>query len=180
MSDKPASQMGRLLPHEVVKALSALSVSFVVTSILGGAAIYEGAKNLPGLDARSAMDRAIAFPFIMLFIYVAGYRVWRLPFSPYGMGREQTLAAHRHPAKAAVVQQLICVFIAALVLDLGIFWHATWVAVLAYWLAVAVIVARRPETPTRGDIFFVRYCFLAVWILVLIAGPIIWNRIWQS
>jgi hypothetical protein len=76
----------------------------------------------------------------------------------------------------ALLQQGICLILSALALDMGEAWHATTIALLAYWMSVGLIVARRWDSPTRGDLVFIRWAFLAIWFFALIVGPMVWSR----
>lgn len=47
---------------------------------------------------------------------------------------------------------------------------AMWViySIPIYWFMAAVILARRPHCPTKGDLIAIRYgfCFILVWVVV--------------
>jgi len=51
------------------------------------------------------------------------------------------------------------------------------IALIAYWAAFGVIVARRPDSPTRGDMLFVRYGYLLLLAGVCVAAPFAWRAL---
>ena len=86
-----------------------------------------------------------------------------------------------HPrVKSSVIQQLVAFVLTLLVLDHGLLLYCCLIAVLAYWLVVALIVTRRPSMPTPTDIKFVAFGFLAIFLGVAIIGPKVWESLEYS
>jgi len=181
MPQRPTDPVSQLSPRRNFSAVATLTVSFLLMGGLGSAGIYCASKVVPGCNVRMALGRAAIFTGMMLLVHVAGYRLWRRQFSPLrSEDRGWGLSAYRRPVKIALLQQGICLILALLVLDGGITLNATVIALIAYWIAVFLIVSRRVHTPTRNDLFFVRYGFLLIWGFVVIAGPMVWYRLQNS
>ena len=74
----------------------------------------------------------------------------------------------------AVVLQLLLLFFAALLLDGGRMLRVVAVAALAHWVAIAVVVARRPRSSTAADLLVVRFGTLLLapvcWVLAGLLG----------
>jgi hypothetical protein len=156
-------------------AVAVLTVSYILIGGLGSAGLYWAVRDMPGCSIRFAFGRALVFAVTMLFVHVVGYLLWKRQFSAdRGGGHGLGLAAYGRPIKTALLQQGIFLILAALALDMGETWHTTLVAVLAYWMSAGVIVARRPDSPTRTDLFFIRWGFLVIWLIVVIVGPMAW------
>ena len=45
----------------------------------------------------------------------------------------------------------------------------------AYWTGAIVIMARRPATPTRVDLFLIRWAFPFIFILAIPLTTLIWK-----
>jgi hypothetical protein len=75
-----------------------------------------------------------------------------------------------------VIQQVIIGGLSALMLDGGVMAHIALLAILAYWLSVPMIIIRRRASPTRGDLSFVRYGFLATEAAVYFVGQAVWQQ----
>lgn len=63
--------------------------------------------------------------------------------------------------------QLVVGLLALLLLDGGRMARGVGVAALGFWLATALIMTRRPHTPTETDLAWIRWGF---WPVLLIAG----------
>ena len=80
---------------------------------------------------------------------------------------------YRPAIKSAVIQQSIVLALAALVLDFGQTLRASFVAALAHWAAIALIITRRPSSPTPLDLALVRYGFWVMIILLWLIAPVV-------
>ncbi len=119
-----------------------------------------------------AVGSFAVFVIFMAAVHVVGYRLWRRQFlqdrgEGQGPPASPLAPAYRPAIKTALLQQGIVLILAALVLDMGETFHAAVIAVVAYWLAFVVVVFRRASCPTRGDLLFVRYGFLLIFVSVL-------------
>ena len=158
--------------------------SFAVTSLLGGAAVswFWLGRDLP----QTAVTRTGCFVAVMAVLHWIAFRLYRSePASvpvmeglPASFAQEAQNASVRSlfsplapdygPAvKRAVIQQVIFLILGALMLDGGYFLRACCVSAIAQWLAITLIVVRRPFIPTKVDLFVARYGFLLV---LLFAG----------
>lgn len=61
----------------------------------------------------------------------------------------------------------------ALILDGGVAFRTFLVAALGYWLIVAILLIRRPMTPTWFDLQLVRWGILPFFLIVALAGPVL-------
>ena len=48
-------------------------------------------------------------------------------------------------------------------------------ALIASWLSFGIVLARRPAAPTKGDLVFVEYGFLPIFVAILMVAPLIWH-----
>jgi hypothetical protein len=161
------------------KAELALTLSFCMISALGVAAVYQGWN---GPSTFMAFGRCTVFVAFMATVHLIGYRLWRRQFT-HGQDSGNQLPAtpivpvYRAPIRSALLQQSVVLILAALMLDGGLTFNMAVIAIVAYWLAVGVILARRPGSPTRADILLIRYGFLLVFGVVLVTAPIVWTAL---
>lgn len=90
--------------------------------------------------------------------------------------RQPLSAEYGRALKTSIILQLIVVVPSVLMLDGGLMGHIALVALLAYWLSVPMIVWRRRAVPTAGDLWFVRYGFLATEAAVYFIGQAVWQQ----
>ena len=62
----------------------------------------------------------------------------------------------------SLVVQLILACLAGLLLDGGVMAHVVGVALLGFWLSVAILMIRRPLQPTKFDLAFIQWGFWPV------------------
>jgi hypothetical protein len=123
-----------------------------------------------------AVGRCAVFVVFMAGVHVIGYRLWRGQFVPdqgerNGPPSGPIAPAYKPAVKSALIQQGIVFILAGLILDGGLTFNAAVIAVVAYWLAFGLLIFRRANLPTRGDILWVRYGFLLILLIVLSVGP---------
>jgi len=58
--------------------------------------------------------------------------------------------------------------LAALTLDGGVMAYVLGVALLGFWISVALLMIRRPMQPTRFDLAFIRWGFLPIWFVAVL------------
>jgi hypothetical protein len=160
-------------------ALLALAISFCIISTLGVWLLYWSWR---AVSVQMATGRCTVFVGVMAGVHFIGYRLWRRQFvqDPGNGGKSlsrQFSSAYWPPVKAALLQQGITAILALLVLDGGLTFHVTMIAIVAYWLAFCIVIVRRPDSPTRGDLRLVRYGFLMVFLIVIVAGPMVWRAL---
>jgi hypothetical protein len=60
-----------------------------------------------------------------------------------------------------------------LMLDFGRMGKVCGIAMLGYWAGAALIVARRPNAPAAGDLTFLRWGFLPLFVFAALLARII-------
>jgi hypothetical protein len=75
--------------------------------------------------------------------------------------------SYRGAIHFALLQQVPCALLCLLLLDGGRTAKVCGVAMLGFWAAAAIIMARRPSSPGPGDITFLRWGFLPLFALAL-------------
>jgi hypothetical protein len=76
--------------------------------------------------------------------------------------RTMISAEYDRVIRNALITQAVLGSFAALILDGGIIARVVGVAVLAFWLCVAILVLRRPFKPSRIDLLFIQWGFWPV------------------
>jgi hypothetical protein len=148
-------------------ALLALMISFGINVAFWGILIYWTWKSQ---SLYMAVGRSVAFVVVMAGVHFIGYRLWqRQLVQDHG----PISSAYWPPTKTALFQQGIVFILALLMLDMGQTMCEAVTAIGAYWLAFGIIVVRRPVSPTRGDIFLIRYGFLLVFCFAVAALPFV-------
>ena len=74
---------------------------------------------------------------------------------------------YRDAIRFAIVLQVPVTLLFASLLDGGHLAKVAGYAMVAFWVGVAVVVSRRPRTPSGSDLAFIRYGYLP---LVIVAG----------
>jgi len=69
----------------------------------------------------------------------------------------QIAPAYDHQIWFSVKQQVVLAVLAGLVLDMGQTVRIMAAAIIGYWIGVVIIVVRRPLSPSKGDLLFVRW-----------------------
>lgn len=77
---------------------------------------------------------------------------------------------YRKPVFQALALQAVVVTLSLGVLDLGTSARICGLAVLGFWAGAALIIARRPSTPTPADLALIRVGFLP---LLGLAAPVV-------
>ncbi len=89
-------------------------------------------------------------------------------------GRLEIAPAYDHQIWFSVKQQILLAILASLVMDLGETARAMTALMIGYWIGAAIILVRRPLSPSNGDLLFVRWgCSLlaaALLIAFLVRG----------
>src|SRR5262249_24883807 len=65
--------------------------------------------------------------------------------------------------------------LASLVLDYGVTAQITLMAVLGYLGGVAVMAVRRPWTPTKADLWLLRWGFIPLWLAAQVGVRYAWS-----
>lgn len=153
--------------------LLALTISFAINVALWGWFIcwFWGGISI-------AVERCILLVALMAAVHWIGFRLWqRQSVQDQGDSSDWTSRpispVYWPPTKTALLQQGIVFILALLMLDMGQTFCEAITAIAAYWLAYCIIVARRPGSPTRSDIFVIRYGFLLMFVSAVAALPFV-------
>jgi hypothetical protein len=154
-------------------ALFALTISFGINVAFWGSMIcwFWGSVSV-------AIERCALLAAFVAVVHFIGYRLWQRQFvqdqedSSVWTSRPIS-SAYRPATKTALLQQGIVFILSALMLDMGQTICEAVTAIAAYWLAYGIIVVRRPSSPTRGDIFLIRYGFLLMFFSAVAALPFV-------
>jgi hypothetical protein len=66
-------------------------------------------------------------------------------------------AAYDHQIWFSIKQQVVLAVLAMLVLDMGETARSMAAVIIGYWIGTLIIVVRRPTSPSKNDLFFVRW-----------------------
>jgi hypothetical protein len=83
-------------------------------------------------------------------------------------------ANYKRPIGTALVTQAIVAVLSGMILDGGTVMRICLIAMIAFWVGAAVLIWRRPQSPTKTDLALIQGGYLVV---VGIAGflvPAIW------
>lgn len=87
--------------------------------------------------------------------------------------RQVTASAYDEAVRFALFQQVPTALPSLMVLDGGGVAKVCGIAVAGFWGAASLCVARRPVTPTRGDLLRIRFGFFPVLIATAAAAAIV-------
>jgi hypothetical protein len=73
--------------------------------------------------------------------------------------------SYRLAFRFALLQQLPWAILCLLMLDFGRTAKICGLAMLAFWVVAFTIMARRPESPTRFDVLFIRWAFFPIFVV---------------
>ncbi len=88
-----------------------------------------------------------------------------LPISP----------GYRKPVFEALALQAVLGFCSLLILDGGTTARVCGIALVAFWGGAAVLIWRRPLSPTKTDIWLIRFGYLPLVVLAFFLVHFIWN-----
>jgi hypothetical protein len=78
--------------------------------------------------------------------------------------------------KVSLVLHVVCLSVSGLLLDDGQLAQWCGVSLVAYWSAYTVIAVRRPQTPTKLDLFLIRWGYPALCFSIT---PFLMILIWK-
>ncbi len=73
---------------------------------------------------------------------------------------------YRSVLLVSFASQAVFLMLGALAFDMGVSLRIACYAMLPFWVLTALIVRRRPEAPTEGDVLFLKYGFAAIFTLL--------------
>ncbi|MDZ4688981.1 MAG: hypothetical protein SH850_28225 [Planctomycetaceae bacterium] len=80
---------------------------------------------------------------------------------------------YRDAVQAALALQLPIALLCLLMLDFGQLARICGMAMLAFWCVAAWVAATRPWTPSRGDLIYCRWGFVACFAFAMWMGGVI-------
>jgi hypothetical protein len=83
-------------------------------------------------------------------------------------------ASYRRPIGTALVTQAIVAVLSGMILDGGTVMRICLVAMIAFWAGAAVLIWRRPQSPTKTDLALIRLGYLLVVAIAAWVVPAIW------
>lgn len=84
-------------------------------------------------------------------------------------------AAYKPALYKSVQLQALLFILTSLVLDRGQMRRYFIFAMCGQWAGTIIILFRRPTSPTKTDLSFIRYALLPLFLLVNLLIPVIWN-----
>lgn len=90
---------------------------------------------------------------------------YSLPISP----------GYRKPVFEAVALQALLGLLSALILDGGTSARIFGIALIAFWGGAALLVWRRPQSPTGTDIELLRFGYLPLVVIAFLVVHFIWT-----
>lgn len=83
--------------------------------------------------------------------------------------------SYRKPIFEAVALQVLLGFFSLLILDGGTAARICGIALIAFWGGAAVLIWRRPQSPTKTDIELLRFGYLPLAVLAFFLVHFIWH-----
>ena len=80
---------------------------------------------------------------------------------------------YRSPLRDSLILQAFFLFLFWLALDGGNLFRYSLFILALNWALIFLIVPRRPAEPSPLDLEVVRFCYLALWILLLLLSPLL-------
>ena len=84
---------------------------------------------------------------------------------------------YREAIVFTLIQQVPCALLSLLMLDGGIMARICAITMLGFWAAVALVMVRRPLSPSSFDIMFLRWGFFPLYSLVFGLGVALQNSV---
>jgi hypothetical protein len=165
------------------RARISVAVSFIIASLTGGSFVFfywirDGATIATWLTS--------LFVVISASIHLGGYLLYvqhdqPQPLEEVVRWQAFELSTRYWPAlRFGILVQAIFGILTALMLDMGESFNAFKIAFLAHWLGILLIIARRPTSPTKTDIVFIRWGTPILLFVTGLLAPYVWNLIGRS
>ena len=122
--------------------------------------------------ALTAVNAGVCFVLILTGIHLVGYQAYK----HQAQVDHWSSSANKAAIRWGLLSQLIVAGLAFLMLDGGLAMHAAMLSLAAYWLASSVYALKRRAVATVGDLIWIKYGFLAVFLIAIVLGPIYWFR----
>jgi hypothetical protein len=167
----------------IATARLAVGVSFVVTSVLGFSFVFAYWANQ---SVVAAAGRGALFLAILGCVHLVGYLLYVDQFRPatvVSAERQNSFdfwQQYGAAVKDALVVQGVFGVLTGLMLDGGRSFKFFTVALMGHWLTILLIIGRRPMSPTKFDIFCIRWGLVFAMLLVGVIAPAVWSIIGES
>ncbi len=160
-----------------------VATSFVIISFVGAGFVF---SHWSSQNIELAIWCTALFVVIMACIHATGYILY------VEQNRPKPVAVLPQPGlhgisplywsafrEAAFAQSLLGIPL-ALLLDGGRAFSFFGVAILSQWISTLMIVTRRPTSPTKGDLYFIRIGILPLCVLTGGIAPFVWKVLGES
>lgn len=82
---------------------------------------------------------------------------------------------YKESIKSALVQQGFVLVLAACIIDGGDIFKICFIAFIAFWVGVFLVRRRRPQTPTKLDLIFIRGSYLPLCAVTFFLVHFFWR-----
>jgi hypothetical protein len=147
----------------------AIGMSWALTIAAGSAPIWWDQR-----PNGAALTLVFLFTAVMTFLYVMGYHAYGRQREGEKWSSNVVIATYWPAIRTSLWQQVAVHLLTALLLDCGEMHHRALVATIGYWLILSVIILRRPTTPTKTDLFLIKFGFLFLFLIVVRLAPVFW------
>jgi hypothetical protein len=172
------------MPMTSAHARISVASSFIVMSIVGGGCVF---SYWFGQSTAAAVGRSTTlFVVTMACVHLAGFMLYvkqDIPKSAEEVARRELFefSPRYWPAlKQAISLQMVFGVLTGLMLDMGRSFGFFKVALVGHCLGILLIIGRRPLSPTKWDIFFIRFGVLLLLIFAGLFAPLVWSIIGES
>lgn len=83
--------------------------------------------------------------------------------------------AYRGSLVIVLSQQILLGLLAGMCLDGGVLGMIFLYSLIAFWVGFVMIVSRRPNNPTKVDIFVIKWGSFLLFLISLVMSPLIWK-----
>ena len=83
--------------------------------------------------------------------------------------------AYRSTRLSVLIQQAVVLLLTSMVLDGGDIFNMCLIALVAFWVGALIIGVRRPQTPTRSDLVFIRFGYFPLCVLTVSFTLSLWR-----
>src|SRR5262245_26503509 len=165
------------MPMTTTNARNTVAASFCLMSIIGVAFLF---ARWWSEGVGIAIWMCALFVVIIGCIHGAGYALYlqqlEPPPAPIALQVGAKISPLYWPAlRFGGILQAVLGLLTALLLDGGRIFGCFQVGFLAYWLIVGLIMVRRPLTPTKGDIVFIRWGIVLTMFVAGNCAPFVWK-----
>ena len=160
-----------------------VAVSFIIMSVAGAGFVFTYWSTQ---SIAAAAGRSILFVVVMACVHLAGYILYVQQNYPQPTEDVPQRAAFEFSPRygsalnQAIVLQIVFGVLTALMLDMGQSFGFFKVAFLGHWVGILLIIGRRPLSPTKVDIFFIRWGILLLLAITGGIAPLVWKIIGES